>query len=425
VNRNTAVNEAANWRHWVDFCASMNTSPWRDDAVANAGGEGHAREVNLLALGLLHIYARMRPAKRSPAKAPKPSSALAVLRGVRRIHKRLGHTMADLGLATRLAAALSDEYVLEHGPEALMAHRTEPLTSEMVDWLVRAPSGTALDGGGTLDSSSLASVSMRACFATMARTGFRADEVSLRPGHEFTAKRLSRWHLRWRIGGEWIYSPTAAQLRALADGDFAVLIPPCSKADQFGIEWGPSPIWLRYSDAERVNAARELAALELKYPVSGDARRSTPLFVDGRHQAISSAQLRARFRATLLAKFSLDEVNRVTLHSFRVYLACALLALERSHAQIQALLRWKTDEALRIYARLSAKAYADLLDGVEDVGLDQVRTQNLPVYDVGAHAEALHASRQALNEAADAADERARAGEDEADGETGGDGDAA
>jgi hypothetical protein len=309
--------------------------------------------------------------------------------------------------------------VLEHGPESLMTHRTEPLSNEMVDWLVLAPSGTTLGDGTTLDLSSLASVSMRACFAVMARTGFRADEVSLRGGHEFTKKKLSRWHLRWRIDGEWVYSPAAAQVRSLAEGDFAVLIPPCSKADQFGIEWGPSPIWLRYSASERVNAARELAALELKHPVSGEDRRTTPLFVDGRKQAIGITQLRARFKALLLAKVNPDAVQRVSLHSFRVYLACALLALKRSHAEIQALLRWKTDEALRIYARLYSSAYADLLTGVEDAQIDQVRTQNLPTHDVSAHAEALQASRQTLNTAADAADALAREGDYGADGDTG------
>ena len=422
VNRNTSINEASNWRHWVDFCAYMHTAPWRDDHVANSGGEGHSREVNLLALALLYIYARMRPAKRTPNKAPKPSSALAVLRGVRRIHKRMGHTMADLGLATRLAAALSDEYVLEHGPEALMAHRTEPLSNAMVEWLVNGlPSGTRLDGiaDPIVDKSSLADVSRRACYATMARTGFRADEVTLRTGHEFTLKRLSRWHLRWRISGEWVYAPTAADMRALREGDFAVLIPPCSKADQFGIEWGPSPIWLRHSATEAVNAARQLAALELKYPVGADDRRTTPLFVDGAKRALSDTALRSHFKAALAAgPFDPAAVDSVSLHSFRVYLACALLELKRSHAEIQALLRWKTDEALRIYARLNCDAYADLLDGVGGVALDQARTQNLPQHSVGAHVEALRAVRNSLHAAADASDEAARqGGEDDADDE--------
>ena len=70
----TRANEASNWKHWLAFCAHMNTSPWRDDAAANAGGEGHEREINVLALGLLYIYARMQPAKRSPNTPPKPAS---------------------------------------------------------------------------------------------------------------------------------------------------------------------------------------------------------------------------------------------------------------------------------------------------------------------------------------------------------------
>jgi hypothetical protein len=422
VNRNTAANEASNWRHWVTFCTHMNTSPWRDDAIANGGGDGHAREVNLMALALLFIYKNMRPSKRTPSKAPKPSSALAVLRGIRRLHKRMGHEMVDLGLATRLAAALADEYVLEHGPEALMAHRTEPLSNAMVEWLVNVPSGTKLASGAIVDSASLAATSLRACFATMARTGFRADEVTLRGGHEFTRKRLSRWHLRWRIGtGEtarWVYSPTAGDMRGLQDGDFAVLIPPCSKADQFGIEWGPSPIWLRYSTAEAVNAARALSELELRWPVEGDDRRGTPLFVDGAKRALSDTALRAAFADRLRTgaarsdiAFTAAEAAAVSLHSFRVYLACCLLELKRSHAQIQALLRWKTDEALRIYARLNSHTYADLLDGVGDVHLDQARTHNLPQHDVSAHVEAMLAARQSVDEQADRFDARARSGD--------------
>ena len=33
VNRSTAANDVSNWRHWMAFCASMNTSLWRDDAM--------------------------------------------------------------------------------------------------------------------------------------------------------------------------------------------------------------------------------------------------------------------------------------------------------------------------------------------------------------------------------------------------------
>ena len=425
VPKTVQSNESSNWRHWVAFCAHMNTSPWRDDVAANRGGPGHDREVHLLALGLLYIYARMKPAKRSPNRPPKPSSALAVLRGVRRMHKRMGYDMVPLTMAVRLAAALADEYVLEHGPEMLQPQRTEPLTTDMVDALVNIPNGTRLSGRAVVDRRSLRDTSLRACFATMARTGFRADEVALRSGGEHTLKRLSRWHLRWRLGGsEPVAELTVEQLNGLKAGDFAILIPPTSKADQFGMEWGCSPIYLRFNPDEKVNAARELRDLELVWRVRGDARRTTPLFVDGSKSAITQSTLRAEFTQRLNvaaempgASFSAAEVGRVTLHSFRVYLACALLALKRSHDEIKALLRWKSDEAIRIYARLNADAYADLLDGVGSASIDSYRSHNLPQQlRIAPRVEALTsaAGRTALVAAGERADERAAAEDDAA-----------
>ena len=416
VPETTRANEASNWKHWVTFCAHMRTSPWRDDAVANSGGEGHEREVELLALGLLYIYARMKPAKRSPGKPPKPESALAVLRGIRRMHKRMGFNMAGLGLATRLAAALADDYCLEIGPENLAAQRTEPLSNEMVDWLVNMPDGADLGDGRHHDAAALRSVSIRACYATMARTGFRASEVAMRYAGSHTLKRLSRWHLRWRIDGVMVYNPTSAQLRGLKTGDYAILIPPTSKADQFGLEWGPNPIWLRVDVTEGVNAALALAQLELAYPVAPLERRATPLFVDGSKQGLTIDALRTDFKRKLKARFASQLTGTVTLHSFRVYLACCLLALKRSHDEIKALLRWKSDEALAVYARLNASDYADLLVGVGSVTIDSSRSHNLPVQiDVDARASAIVGGRAQLERAGMRADERAAEGDDDAD----------
>ena len=413
----TRANEASNWKHWLAFCAHMNTSPWRDDAAANAGGEGHEREINVLALGLLYIYARMQPAKRSPNTPPKPASALAVLRGVRRLHKRMGYKMVDLTLVVRLAAALAEEYALEHGPELLQSKRTEPLTNSMVAALVNARDGP-LKGGGAIDSNSLRDVSLRACFATMARTGFRADEVALRSGAEHTLKRLSRWHLRWRIAGVPMAAPSAEQLRSLAPGDFAILIPPTSKADQFGLEWGPNPIYLRYDPGEEVNAARELRDLELRYPLEGDARRAHALFIDGSARPLRQDALREAFKARLLtAGFAPAEVEQVSLHSFRVYLACCLLELKRSHDEIKALLRWKSDEAIRVYARLNADSYANLLTGVGTANVDSMRSHNLAQATTPAEqrAGAILAGRAAFEQAGMRADARDADGGDDAD----------
>ena len=51
---------------------------------------------------------------------------------------------------------------------------------------------------------------------------------------------------------------TRARL-ALRPGDFAVLKPPPSKADQFGMRWGSKPIWLPFDAGARICAAAALA----------------------------------------------------------------------------------------------------------------------------------------------------------------------
>ena len=154
-----------------------------------------------------------------------------------------------------------------------------------------------------------------------------------------------------------------------------------------------------------VNAARELAAWELARPCHGAARRETPMFVDGSGRAISADTLRSRFKALLTAAgFVKAALSFVTLHSFRVYLACALLELGRSHDQIKALLRWRSDEALRVYARLNADSYAALLDGVGSAAIDQSRAHNLPQVDIDGRAQQLHGAQKSLEAAAARAD---------------------
>ena len=61
--------------------------------------------------------------------------------------------------------------------------------------------------------------------------------------------------------------------------DYAVVIPPPSKADQFGTAWGSNPIYLRFSDTAAINAARAIRDLKLAWPIAAADRQNTPLFV--------------------------------------------------------------------------------------------------------------------------------------------------
>ena len=62
------------------------------------------------------------------------------------------------------------------------------------------------------------------------------------------------------------------------------------------------------------------------------------------------------------------------MHSFRIYLACALLEAGASSGTIQCMLRWRSDDALRIYARINDYKYADMLDKAAGSSISSIRT---------------------------------------------------
>jgi hypothetical protein len=76
-----------------------------------------------------------------------------------------------------------------------------------------------------------------------------------------------------------------------------------------------------------------------------------------------------------------SKAHLYTMHSFRIYLACALLAAKASDAQIQSLVRWQTLESLHIYARLNASDYAGLLDRAHSADIGSIQATNLPPCD--------------------------------------------
>ena len=404
---NTLKNEASNWRHWEAWCSYMGTTPLRNDSHSNNGMdiEGYERECLLLAAGLPFILGRMRrrPGWSTP---PSPLSALQVLRGVRRVHKRLGTPMAPLTMACVLMNKLLDNYVRRHGHDALMPKRKEPLTNPIICALLYLAQGTPVGGSGSgkalpssakVDWAACEWVSVRAMFATLAQTGMRKSEVALPAGEEFGKRHLSRAAIAWRIGGRFITSPTAEDLAQLTDGDYVLLTVAPSKADQFGLIWAPAPIILPFhASAEEypICAARELARLELACPVCGEARRDMPLFprgavgAGGRWAPWRHAEIDARFQAMLLAAgVSPERAKTLSMHSWRIYLACALLAKGASQAQILSLLRWRSDEALRLYARLNDTAYGTWLDKAATADVASIRTSNIASAEEAQRAE--------------------------------------
>ena len=152
-----------------------------------------------------------------------------------------------------------------------------------------------------------------------------------------------------------MHSPSPEQVASMKTGDAAILTPPPSKADQFGLVWGASPIYLPWG-AEPRNACRALAEMEVACPVPREARGRTPLFSTEAGDAFSGSALDTLLGHWLRAAGA-PEGHQYSWHSARIYLACALLAAGASAGQIQALCRWLSEASLHIYARMNETTY--------------------------------------------------------------------
>ena len=78
------------------------------------------------------------------------------------------------------------------------------------------------------------------------------------------------------------------------------------------------------------------------------------------------------------------EIHKYSWHSFRSWLACALMAMVDADGKrvcdngtIQCFLRWRSEEAVRIYGRLNPSAYAGMLQRAVLSDVSSVRTTNL------------------------------------------------
>ena len=377
----TLGTEASNWRWWLRYtcCPRLWAVPCvavRPDKRQLTFSEQLLEEA-MWAGAVPWIHLRMAN-KAGVVGAAKPSSVINVLRGVRRAHLRQQIDTVSLQAAVRACQGLMREYVEIHGADALLPHRREPLTNKHIKALLAMPEGTYLTPRKRLKWAESSHRSLRAIYATLAQTGMRKGEVSLASGVDFGRMHLALKNVRWLIGGAIYEAPTTAQLRSLAHGDYALLTPPCSKADQFSLHWGASTIYLAFYESEAdhpICAARELAREELRRLVPADKRADVPLFVRAGNSPWRHGQLSDAFSEMMgVVCGGAEAAKPYSVHSFRVYLACALLSAGASSGTIQTMLRWRSDDALRIYARINDYKYAEWLDRAAVATVSSVRT---------------------------------------------------
>jgi len=370
----TLGQEASNWKYWTRWCTGWNTPPIRPH-VRELSAADYQVEVAFWGAAIAEIHAEM-PSRCGVVGEAKPQSALAVLRGVRRAHRRLQIETVPLTAAVQATDGILREYLEVHGPEALIPERKEPLANSMVHALIHMPNGTKL-GQRVLDWSAPFFSSLRSIYSSLAQTGMRKSEVSLHESVTFGLQHLSLANVVWSIGERLISAPTPEDFANITSDDYALLRPPPCKSDQFSLHWGASTIYLRYSATDPICAARDLMHEELRRRVPEARRRHVPLFAMPDGKPWRHGILDRIFHAMMVVVVGPERAGRYSMHSWRIYLACALLAAGASDGTIQAMLRWRSDDALRIYARINDVDYADWLGKAAAARVSSVRTTSL------------------------------------------------
>ena len=80
-------------------------------------------------------------------------------------------------------------------------------------------------------------------------------------------------------------------------------------------------------------------------------------------------------------------MTKYSVHSFRIFLACALLAAGCPRWLIKRMLRWRSDESLEIYARVSDHEWSARLEQSLGVAVDASLVPRLPQIDMSKEQE--------------------------------------
>ena len=210
--------------------------------------------------------------------------------------------------------------------------------------------------------------------------GCRKEAVALEGGEPFGARKLSLFHLSYRHGGVLYRSLTRAQLASFATGDVVYITPCPCKNDRTGLKYANHPVPAAWHAMRPINFAREMVKYEIMRDVPhGDMqrKRSEPVVPGPAGRSWTKTALDGFSKTCIAVVVTPDRATQLSIHSFRVWLACALLEAGATPEQIMLMLRWSSGAARRLYARVGDGAQVTLHEAAAEASIDSIRSHTL------------------------------------------------
>ena len=407
---------------WVKRFAEATGNPWLRPRSVTTSTDVLC-EVWFAIMALVWIAQMIAPSarrRRAGYEQGMPTSALLALYGWRRVMRDCGRYTPDLTEVRGVLKGICARYKARWGDEAFVPNRKQPFSSrhmlEIVALLTK-PVTTLVAWTTVLRRAILTA------FCYVLSTGARKDEWTASfEGDSFVRRASFAW-----VDADGNDLPSTPEVIASRkNGDLLRGKSAPSKCDRLNIEWGGRDMWFRYDDTNPLNFARHWQQWETDYPCPERERSWWPAFSPtGDCKPFTGKQADALLH-TLLAKVMTEaEAARRSWHSGRITIATRLyarrgakangIAVDAIEGVIQSLVRWKTPEAMRIYARMEAQRYADYVDMATDarVESDGTTPEDLPEVDPTAVLAENEATLAAIDAEAARAAKAGRAARDD------------
>jgi len=309
----------------------------------------------------------------------KPSSALGPLYGWRRVLRDGGAQLPPLTMIKSHIKGLVAGFKAKWGVRAMVPERRVPFSKPQLDRIA-----AVLREREVADWSEVQHQAVALAFKFGLSTGARADELT----HPSDHYKRSAFQIVLADGTELPMTPF--NLAWVPDGTLIRVRAGPSKCDREDTEWGDRDMWFRVDRSNPLNFAAAWLEWELAHPCALEDRGKWAAFSpDGGPRPFTTRALQRDFMQAVTVAIGAEEAARRSFHALRVTAATALNTRKRPDGAIQCVLRWKTLEAMRLYAKMNRTHYADLVDEITTTEIEVTRAASNPALEPSDTIEAL------------------------------------